>query len=466
MTSTPLNQIDPRSRPTRALMWSVSLSIMFLIIYGSCNWITSLRSDVGVMQFAWEKRIPLVPWMIVPHMSIDLFFVAAPFVCRTRRELRMLGTRLAAATLIAGVCFLLFPLRLAEARPNMPGIFGAMYTVLTTGDKPFNMYPSLHVTYLLILWPHYGRHLHWVWRGLLHAWFGLVLVSGLFVYQHHFIDMVGGAILAVTCLYVVPNDGFERDGATGEFRPRLDIALRYALGGAAFLEVAWITGWRGFIAGWIGVSLVIMACAYAFAGPAVYRKSGGRVPVATRLMLAPHMLGLYVARTYWWNRASAPCHWIDERVILGRVLTNREAAEFCKDIAPAAVLDLTAEHAAPAALLKHTRYANIPVLDLTAPSIGQLEECMSFIEAHARHGPVYVYCGLGYSRSAAAAAAYLLHSGRAVSVDEAREIIRARRPEINFKPEMRAVLGRFQAATTSHAADRKVQILKLPKQQT
>src|ERR1044072_962871 len=89
------------------------LSALFLVVYGTCNWITSLRTDIGTLYFSWERHIPFVPWMIIPYMSIDLFFIAAPFLCKTDHELRTLSNRIVLAILVAGLCFLLFPLRFA-----------------------------------------------------------------------------------------------------------------------------------------------------------------------------------------------------------------------------------------------------------------------------------------------------------------------------------------------------------------
>ena len=68
-------------RPTFAKATAVSagLSLLFLVVYGGCNWITAQRSDVGLLNFEWERHIPFVPLLIVPYLSIDLFFVAAPF---------------------------------------------------------------------------------------------------------------------------------------------------------------------------------------------------------------------------------------------------------------------------------------------------------------------------------------------------------------------------------------------------
>src|SRR5690348_7198380 len=94
----------------RALACAVALSVYFFLIYATCNTISSHRHDVRTAGFAWESRlIPFVPAMIVPYMSIDLFFFAAPFLCTTRRERRDHALRVVLAVAIAGACFLLFP---------------------------------------------------------------------------------------------------------------------------------------------------------------------------------------------------------------------------------------------------------------------------------------------------------------------------------------------------------------------
>src|SRR5712664_2509694 len=98
---------------SKALLASAGLSILFLVVYSGCNWITARRAGVGTFYFEWERGIPFVPFMILPYMSIDLFFVAAPFLCRTDEALRIFSRRIVAAILIAGLCFLLFPLRFA-----------------------------------------------------------------------------------------------------------------------------------------------------------------------------------------------------------------------------------------------------------------------------------------------------------------------------------------------------------------
>src|SRR5882724_6122609 len=142
-----------------AAAWtSVLLSLLFLGVYGATNWITSQRTDVGTWYLAWERVIPFVPWMIVPYMSIDLFFVAGPFLCGDKRELGTLARRIIFAILVAGACFLVIPLRLAVDRPRADGWLGDVFTTFQGMDQPYNLFPSLHITLRTILASLYVRH--------------------------------------------------------------------------------------------------------------------------------------------------------------------------------------------------------------------------------------------------------------------------------------------------------------------
>src|SRR5437773_8712913 len=119
----------------KAFTVSAGLSVLFLVVYSGCNWITGQRGQVGSFYFQWERAIPFVPFMILPYMSIDLFFIAAPFLCRTDEELRIFSRRFVAAILIAGVCFLFFPLRFVFPRPLPTGSIGAIFACFRGMDS-------------------------------------------------------------------------------------------------------------------------------------------------------------------------------------------------------------------------------------------------------------------------------------------------------------------------------------------
>ena len=58
-----------------------ALGALFFAVYGGCNTFTAWRAahgeNIPTWAFAWEQRIPLLPWTAVPYWSEDLFFVLA-----------------------------------------------------------------------------------------------------------------------------------------------------------------------------------------------------------------------------------------------------------------------------------------------------------------------------------------------------------------------------------------------------
>ncbi|HYJ04370.1 MAG TPA: phosphatase PAP2/dual specificity phosphatase family protein [Chthoniobacterales bacterium] len=451
----------------RALAASAGLSILFLIVYGWTNWFTSQRSDVGTLFFEWERLIPFVPLMIAPYMSIDLFFIAAPFLCRSDRELVTFSKRIAAAILVAGLCFLLFPLRFAFERPQADGWLGAVFDWFRTIDQPYNLLPSLHITLRTILAEFYARHTRGLLRHASNLWFVLIGLSAVLTYQHHVMDVVAGFALGAYCLY------FIREPA-----PPLPVLKNRRVGAyygiGALLLVGLVVGlwpWGAFLI-WPAISLAISAVAYFGLGPGIFRKRDGRLPWTAWWALGPCLLGQQLSRFYYRRQCRA---WdrLTPQIWIGSVLSRREAATAVR-LGVTAVLDLTAEFSEPAPF-RGVTYRNIPILDLTAPPPEQLDEMVAFIsrnidfqsvrpaELHSaesaaaesdeesRNGIVYIHCKIGYSRTAAAAAAYLLHTGAVSSVPEAIDVLRKVRPMIIVRPEIVAALTDFSSRRQSTA---------------
>src|SRR5262245_36959028 len=149
---------------------SATLSILFLVVYSATNWITAQLSDVGTWYFSWESVIPFVQLMIIPYMSIDLFFVAAPFLCGDKLELNVLAKRIMFSILVAGAFFLILPLRFAFDRPTTTGWLGALFDAFREMDHPHNLFPSLHISLRTILADTYARHTRGITRLLSNIW--------------------------------------------------------------------------------------------------------------------------------------------------------------------------------------------------------------------------------------------------------------------------------------------------------
>jgi protein-tyrosine phosphatase/membrane-associated phospholipid phosphatase len=416
------------------LFWTAACSTLFVLVYGACNGFTSQRGDVGTICFPWERGLPFVPWMIVPYWSIDLFFLGSFFLCRNREDLNRHGKRILAAILGAGLCFLLFPLRIGYERPEIEGLWKPLYTMLWSFDRPHNLFPSLHIALLTILADVYGRRTRGLLRAGLSFWFVLVALSTLLTRQHHMVDVAGGLLLGLLCLHLISGSK-----SVIAFEPR--IGVRYLLGSLALAGLASLLPPTGLILLWPALGLALISTGYFGAGASVYGKTGARLPLTSKLLLAPCLAGQQLSLAYYrrrsdlWN-AVAPGVWIGARP------SDAEARDLVA-LGVTAVLDLTAEFQEPEALVR-TRYRCIPVLDLTAPTLSQLVEAVDFIDREAPRGIVYVHCKAGYSRSAVVVGAWLLASGGASTTDEALAILKRERPEIVLRPEVRRALEAWQ----------------------
>ena len=88
---------------------SFYISVWFVLVYGACDWITSLHAYRLRISFAWERQIPFFPSASLVYMSIYGLFLLVPFVLPTRHDLNRLGVALALLIGLAGVGFLLLP---------------------------------------------------------------------------------------------------------------------------------------------------------------------------------------------------------------------------------------------------------------------------------------------------------------------------------------------------------------------
>jgi hypothetical protein len=419
-----------------SFLWLAALTPFFFLTYGFANWVTSLRHDVPSLAFGWERYIPFVAWTIVPYWSTDLFYAGALFLCRTRRELAVVGKRLIATQLLCVCGFLLVPLRFSFERPHAGGLFGRMFDALMSFDKPFNQAPSLHVALTAVLWVAYGRHFRGRVLWIIRSWFVLMALSTLTTYQHHFIDVPTGLWVGLFVTMLFPENAPKatqpsRDpvrfqlGATYGFGALICVAGGYFVGGAAWLLL------------WPAGALAVVAGIYFAGRPEFFRKSDGQMPAAVVLVLAPYLLVAWLS-SRWQTRRQATAQKIADGVWLGRIPRRAERDA----LGIVSVVDLTAEFPIDT---RDVVYHGVPMLDLLAPNVEQIDAAVRAIGELESRRPTLVCCALGYSRSAAGLAAWLVAARKAESIDGAIELIRARRPSIVLRTRFRSVLAEWAA---------------------
>lgn len=426
----------------QAFKTSIGTSLLFMVFYSGSALITDMRAVadpncINTWRYDWEIAIPFVPVMIVPYMSIDLLFVLAPFFCHDRKELSILGKRLSAIVAVASICYLIYPLKLAVARPEASGFFGEIYNwFISVDSRPYNLCPSMHIALRTVLAAHYGKHSSGLLRFVMNLWFFLIGCSTLLLYQHHVIDVVGGFVLAALVMYAIDGIPWKQSSVGGA-----KFAWMYAFASLLLLlPMTWFPP-LGWLVIWPAVASALVALGYAALGPAVYRRQNGRLSWPARIVLAPVLAAQWLSWKYY-GRQSNPMDHIADGVWLGRHLSETEAERAIAEHV-GAVVDVCNAFDEPSPFLKIPRL-ELPILDLTAPSEQQLKQAVEFIELHRDRG-VLVHCKAGYSRSAAIVAAWLVRSGRAESgrpeseSAKAFSILKKARPNIVIRPEIQTL---------------------------
>jgi protein-tyrosine phosphatase len=274
-----------------------------------------------------------------------------------------------------------------------------------------------------------------------HVWFSIIGFSTVFTYQHHVVDALGGFVLAAFCYYLLREQASQAIPAANR-----SVGLLYALGAALLLGLAiWARSWAWLLL-WPALAMATAATAYMGVGAAIYRKENGRLPLSAKLILLPVLLGHWLSFLHYRRQCNA---WDEAapNVLIGRLLSAKEAAEAVK-CGVSAVLDLTAE-SSENKVFKSLHYLNIPILDLTAPSLNQLKAGVDFINAHRGQGKVYIHCKVGYSRSVAMVAAWMMRQSLACSAKEAIARLRQVRPSLVSRDEIQKALQSFENCKAS-----------------
>lgn len=177
-----------------SLVLAAAQTVWWIAVYFSADWLTGLREERVRIHLDAELAIPFIPAFILAYRSIDLMFPLAPFVLRSRVEIRGLTLALAIVTAIAGVCFLAAPAEAAYPTQAC-GMWEPLYAWNRHIALTYNMVPSLHVALSVVTLSAYSLRCGNVGKGLLAIWAAAIALSTLLTHQHHLLDVATGLLL-------------------------------------------------------------------------------------------------------------------------------------------------------------------------------------------------------------------------------------------------------------------------------
>jgi membrane-associated phospholipid phosphatase len=372
-------------------------SVIFILVYNYAAWHTSKLDRVPSFVFDFEKWIPFISWTIIPYMTSGLFFCTVFFFCSNKEELQVLTKRILFVTITAGICFILFPLKFSLLKPEInKSIFNYPFQFLNTFDSSFNQAPSLHIAYTFIFWTIFKDLKKW--RIFSAVWLILLGVSTLTTYQHHFIDVITGIILAHVSFIVLPyqkNNFLYRNFHVANF---------YFLFGYSFVLLSLLSA-RYFGELWLILlwpALVMLFTGYHYQKNDVHflKDKNGNIAAYKKIFYFPYLL-LYWIFWRFFRKNKKPVEIADSIYISSR--PDDQDLKWFKIDENTFVYDLSAEMEEVTAIKEGAAYFSIPFLDIGTLDINKTKKIISEItekyQQLPKNGKILIHCTMGYTRS-------------------------------------------------------------------
>lgn len=372
-------------------------SLVFTIVYNYSAWHTSTVQEVPSFVFDFEKYIPFIPWTIIPYMTSGIFFCLVFFFCTSKEQLKTLTKRILFVTIIAGVSFLLFPLKFSLPKPDANSfILDYSFQFLKTFDSPFNQAPSLHIAYAFIFWSVF-RTLKKI-RIFILCWLILLGLSTLTTYQHHCIDLIMGALLAHISFIIFPYQG--KDFQYRNFQ----VANFYFLAGGGFILAALLwnqfSGSCGLILLW--PAMISLSIGYHYQKNNTYflKDKNGNIPWIKKIFYFPYRL-MYQVFWRFLRKNKTPFEPVSRIYISSR--PDQEILKNFKADKNTFVYDLSPEIEENLLLKEQSNYFFRPILDIGKFDVETTQFLITEISRTYRHlpqdGKILIHCTMGFTRS-------------------------------------------------------------------
>ncbi len=407
--------LDSQSSLKERFIWLLYLGIVFYLLYGSVNqYAFKIQTNTSFFM-QWEKSIPFIESFIIPYISSIILFIVAFLLPQTRISLKILALRSFIAITISVLVFALFPLKFAFEKPIVDNF---LFILLKIIDLPYNQMPSLHVSLAVILWFSIKNNIQSkLIKVALFLWSILIILSTLFVYQHHFIDIPTGFLLGLIIVYLV-NEKKETYFIKSFTTPRnIKIGLYYIVFSTVFMILSFKLS--SVICLYLFFSIFSLSAVYTFGLNDFLISKNLYINILQKIFFLPYFIGSHLSWIYY-KREIPFISKFNENIYFGRQADNKEY-EKLKKLGIKKIINLCPELQFNKTDIPQKKYN---FLDLTIQSPKKLLKVIKEIEKS--NDKIFIHCKLGMSRTILVISSYMLYQKK--SFEEIENLLQEKRP--------------------------------------
>lgn len=174
--------------------------IVWALCYFSINKFSEGRTT-HVLAFDFEESIPFIPFFVIFYIMTYFVVIMPYFVVKDIKDYRRTVLAYLFLIFISSVVYIMYPVKIIRPEIIKEGIFLNMVKWMYNTDKPYNLFPSLHVSLSALsslVCLKYNKKIGYFLIVLLF----LISLSTLFVKQHYLVDIIFAVILAFFSYYL------------------------------------------------------------------------------------------------------------------------------------------------------------------------------------------------------------------------------------------------------------------------
>ncbi len=177
----------------RAWFLAGAFTLIFVTFYGAASALSGLVPWRIHVDFGFEQAIPYVSAAAWIYLSMNFLLVLAPLTIGWRKMVPMF-VALTLQTVLGALCFVVLPVETSfPVRADATMAFAIADTI----NLERNFLPSLHVAFAVTGALAFGRDRGLLARFVVGGWALGIAASTMLIHEHHLLDVVAGAALAV-----------------------------------------------------------------------------------------------------------------------------------------------------------------------------------------------------------------------------------------------------------------------------
>lgn len=174
--------------------------LLWALCYFSINNFTEGRKT-HILAFSFEKSIPFVPAFIFFYILTYVSVMIPYFIIRDKMDYRRAVLAYLFIIFVSSIIYLIYPVETIRPDIESNGFFLSIVAWVYSTAKPYNLFPSLHIslsTLSALVSLKYKRIVGYILIILLL----FISLSTLFVKQHYLVDIIFATVLAFFSYYL------------------------------------------------------------------------------------------------------------------------------------------------------------------------------------------------------------------------------------------------------------------------